>query len=397
MITARSQVLRGPAIVQYNSQTFYSQADIRVEMVQEMFPIQVSHIGKADERVDKIMHRVRFVPDGRWTALSTLFPYATATIGSSVFGTDKTLTIWTKDGYKRVYKAAAVTKMPNIMMSAVKTLLGEVEFTCIHAEASAWTDANSLYTDSLASYPGDSGYLVTDIITQTYTSAWIAAKTFTAVAATDVCTATGHRFHNFMRLRASSTTTLPAGLTAATDLFAFAVDRTLGTLKVASSLANAEAGIPVDITDVGTGTHTFTPNVWSSFGSKEGTAVEFNLSIEPEFNDDKGVFDYTFQNLEVMANIQAEATGMKPADILAALIQQGSGAVRGRSLNEAGSDLIMTGTGVYVLLNQAALVQAAEAYGPSSRRIQPAQWRATRTFTAGEPDALFYVGTSAPA
>lgn len=394
----RSEILRGPAIVQFNSQTFYSQGDIKVEMVQEVFPINVSTFGKADERVDKVMHRLTFTPAGQWSGLSTLFPYATALIGSSVFGTDKTLTIWTVDGKKRVYKAAAVTKMPNLMLASTKTLLGEVQFTCLHAEASQWNAVNSLFTDSAESYPGDSGFDVTAILTQHYTCAWIAAKAFTAVAATNVCTASGNRFHNGMRLRATNAGgALPAGLTAGVDYFAFEVDRTLGTFKVATSLALAEAGTAVDITDAGTGTHTFTPYVWSSFSSKEGIGVEFNLSIEPEFNDDKGVFDYTFMNLEVAANLQPETTGMIPADIMSALIHQGSGAARGRSVSEAGSDLIISASGVYVLLNQAALVQAGEAYGAAARRIQPAQWRATRTITAGAPDPLFYVGTSAPA
>ena len=125
----RSEILRGPAIVQFQSQTFYSQGDIRVDLVNETFPVAVSNFGKVDDRVDKVMHRISFTPDGRFAALSVLLPYATATIGSSVFGTDKPLTIWTVDGKKRVYAAAAVTKMPSLMLASTKTIFGAVEFT----------------------------------------------------------------------------------------------------------------------------------------------------------------------------------------------------------------------------------------------------------------------------
>jgi hypothetical protein len=392
-MTTRTEILRGPCKISYNGATFYSQGDIRVEMLSTTFPIMVSHLGKADERVNEVMHKLRFVPDGRWTGLSVLFPFATATIGSSVFGADTTLTIWTRDGKKRVYKAAAVTKMPNIILASTKTLLQEVEFTCLHAVASDWSAANSLFTDSAEAYDGDTGYDVRDIITQPYRLNWLTGKTFTVVAATDLCTAADMRFHDGLRVRVTSTTTLPAGLVAATDYYVIQADRDLGTFKLSLTLG----GAAVDITDTGTGTHTVTPYVWADFGSKEGTSVEFNLSLESEFNDEKGVFDMTFQNLEVMATLQPEASGMTPADITTALIHQGSGAVRGRSMGDSGSDLIISNTGVYVLLNQAALVSGNEGYGGSTRRIQAAQWRATRTFSSGTPDALFYVGTSAPA
>jgi len=52
----------------------------------------------------------------------------------------------------------------------------------------------------------------------------------------------------------TTTDTLPAGLSLATDYWVIRVDN--DTIQVASSLANAIAGTLVDITDVGTGTHT---------------------------------------------------------------------------------------------------------------------------------------------
>jgi hypothetical protein len=78
--------------------------------------------------------------------------------------------------------------------------------------------------------------------------------TFTAVAATDVCTLTGGQLGTGALIRFTTTGTLPAGLALLTDYYAIRV--TDNTFKVATSLANAEAGTAVDITDTGTGTHT---------------------------------------------------------------------------------------------------------------------------------------------
>ena len=305
----RTDILRGPAIIQYQGQTFYSQADITVELAQETFGVNVANFGKVDDRVDQVMHRISFTPAGQWAALSVLFPYASALIGSSVFGADKTLTIWTVDGKKRVYKAGAVTKMPNIMLAATKTLFGDVQFTCLHAEASDWSAANSLFTDSAEAYPGDAAFDAAQIITQPYTCAW-----------------------------------------------------------------GEDAP-------------------WDSFLTKEGVGVEFNLQLNPEINDSKGLFDYTFQSLEVSAKLQPE--GVTPAQVLSLLKHQGAGAIRGRSTATT-NKLKIAGAGVFVSLSGAAPILGNEAYGAMARRVGQMEFRATRTFTAGAVDPLFVVATEDP-
>lgn len=80
-------------------------------------------------------------------------------------------------------------------------------------------------------------------------------------ATTDVTTGTDTialALHNFNRtgfkVQFTSSGTLPAGLALLTNYYVIVV--TPGTFKVASSPANAFAGTAVDITDVGSGTHT---------------------------------------------------------------------------------------------------------------------------------------------
>lgn len=81
------------------------------------------------------------------------------------------------------------------------------------------------------------------------------AKTFTA-AVTDVLTAAAHGFYTGLKVQLTTTGTLPAGLALTTDYWVIRV--TADTFKLADSLAHADAGTAVDVTDVGTGTHTAT-------------------------------------------------------------------------------------------------------------------------------------------
>ena len=82
-----------------------------------------------------------------------------------------------------------------------------------------------------------------------------AAVTFTA-AVTDICTAVAHSYATGLRVAATTTGTLPAGLSA-TNYWIIKIDA--DTFKLASSAANALAGTAVDITGTGTGVHTLTP------------------------------------------------------------------------------------------------------------------------------------------
>lgn len=97
----------------------------------------------------------------------------------------------------------------------------------------------------------------------------IASSTFTATAATDTCTLVAPATHGQVTgdgpVQVTTTTTLPAGLTAATNYWLIVVDAS--NVKLATSRANALAGTAVDITTAGTGTHTMT-----TFATKNGAS-----------------------------------------------------------------------------------------------------------------------------
>lgn len=102
----------------------------------------------------------------------------------------------------------------------------------------------------------------------------LAASTFTADAATDVVTAV-NSYPNEMAARFSTTGTLPAGLSAGVDywLIRTGTPGSSKTSRVATSRDNAQAGVYVDITTAGTGTHTITPQNVSGANSYGGGDV----------------------------------------------------------------------------------------------------------------------------
>lgn len=95
---------------------------------------------------------------------------------------------------------------------------------------------------------------VTTTTAQATTNTLSAFSTFTADASTDICTHTNINLFRYTRVQLTTTTTLPAGLAAATDYYVIKVTDT--TIKLATSYANAVAGTAINITDAGTGTHT---------------------------------------------------------------------------------------------------------------------------------------------
>lgn len=95
---------------------------------------------------------------------------------------------------------------------------------------------------------------VTTTSAQSTTNTLTAFSEFTADAGTDIITHTNINLCDRTTVQVSTTTTLPGGLSAATDYYVIKLTDT--TCKLATSYANAVAGTAINITDAGTGTHT---------------------------------------------------------------------------------------------------------------------------------------------
>jgi len=108
----------------------------------------------------------------------------------------------------------------------------------------------------------------------------------------DTVTIATHGLPTGMKGQLTTTGTLPAGLSLSTDYFVIAVDE--NTIQLATTLANAQAGTKINITDQGSngGVHTFTPT------SIAGASVTFQKSNN---NSD-------WSNIESATSITADAS-----------------------------------------------------------------------------------------
>jgi hypothetical protein len=96
--------------------------------------------------------------------------------------------------------------------------------------------------------------LSTTNVTGTTGRTLINSNTFTASSSSGLLLTYTNDFKNLTKVRFTTTTTLPTGLSLNTDYWLIRVSAT--TSRVATSLANAIAGTAIAYTDAGTGTHT---------------------------------------------------------------------------------------------------------------------------------------------
>jgi hypothetical protein len=188
MSTARTSIVRGPAIVKFNGATFFTKGDIETVDEIETFDVTSSIHGKADERISMVMSKVRFLPVGEYESQAVLWPYAAFLPGQSVFGADKPVTIQTLAGQQLVYQAGAITGMPDLHLSAVNTLIdGTVELTCLRKDNTAWSAASSFLDISAVAFPaGDyATFSRTNIKTQPYALAWGGTAPFSGIKTKD--------------------------------------------------------------------------------------------------------------------------------------------------------------------------------------------------------------------
>lgn len=119
-----------------------------------------------------------------------------------------------------------------------------------------WSSQTVLTT--VNSDPLDLRHMAGYIATASWTVSTPSNKTFAdtdVTVGTDLVAVAAHGFTTGVKVTLTSSGTLPAGLALATDYFIISV--TSGTIKFASSYANAIAGTAVDITAAaGGGTHT---------------------------------------------------------------------------------------------------------------------------------------------
>lgn len=167
-------------------------------------------------------------------------------------------------------------------------------------------------------------------VTAAVTVSTPAAKSFTAASdvntATDVVTLGAHGYLTGLKGQLTTTTTLPAGLSLATDYYIIVVSST--TVKFATSQANAIAGTAVDITTTGTGTHTFTADsattgavkLQKNYAAPSETDAWFDIASSSQSYTGAVVLNWTYSGFGAR-QIRMVVTGTSGANSVVGYVQ----------------------------------------------------------------------------
>lgn len=132
-------------------------------------------------------------------------------------------------------------------------------------------------------------------------------------------------------------------------------------------------------------------DVLASILTLSGWTISFDLGLRPVVVDDVGTIDMLIENVGVMA--RCTPYNLAPADILTQLKLQGTGVTRGMSLRR-GKDLTISGTGLSVKIEDAALVQGPLRWGATDLRAGEIGFIGHRAEATGAYAELFTITVS---
>ena len=163
----------GPAIVTFDSQTWYTEGDISVSIEQATWQPQSSRFGPLGQRIKSLpVGRVSFKPDGQVTSgrAAKAFPYTMANVGQSIMGS--TLTIQTLAGQLYTFARAGVVTSPDLVLAADTTAFdGSMAFLCLGSASAEPTAANSFLTIASQAF-ADTSFAETTVLSPGYTAAY---------------------------------------------------------------------------------------------------------------------------------------------------------------------------------------------------------------------------------
>lgn len=189
----RTTIAKGPGLVTLGAVAFHDKDGIQSELQTETNRPASSQFGELKPRIADQIGKTTFTPVGVVNAaiLAKLYPaaYQTPVNGASIFGAaDELCSVHSKAGVKVPWHNSALTNMPEIYLSAMKTAFGSAEITHLIKNSTARTAANSLVGPVAAEVFADAGFAESDIKMVQYSAAW--GTTLTGIMAKDGWTIT---------------------------------------------------------------------------------------------------------------------------------------------------------------------------------------------------------------
>lgn len=190
MALDKAKLTRGPAIVTYGGDTFYTNADILSRFGPVWNPVNTSMYGAVDRFIKDRVYKLPLRLWGAWENLSVLFPaYALSPqMGASIFGSTATpLVILARNGDEITYQNAQITRLANLYLGVDADLFAaDVEFTCIIGNSSGSTmhnpeDANAYYATATGQAYADGAFAKTNYKRVRFTGAWGSVSGFDSI------------------------------------------------------------------------------------------------------------------------------------------------------------------------------------------------------------------------
>lgn len=391
-------------MVTHRAGYFFTREDLVVDFSLDTKGIPSAAFGELTQVSQGVKATAKFRPIGEFEHLGVLWPYATTPIGRSIFGdADYPLLIQPLDTTQKQtrFKAAGISKMPDLFFTATDTIIQDCEFQMVGANGVAIDDAARLFViEANALDLGALPYDPDKLLVQSYAARWLSAGTWHPVYDADDTTAAIAFNANAAAVQTALRTiaALPAVTVAGNYTDGFTVTHT-GALDPAlftSTFSGFPGGASLKATAVSANVVLLRLNPWASFQTREGLKVTFGLTVNEDQSDSIGHYDSTFGGLTV--SVAGIPQGMTEEQMLAAANVQGPNAVRGRKLSTGAHDLDIFSDGVFFRLYAANIVKAGQVFGPVKQRIAETGWAASRSIGAGGVlNPLFYIGAAAPA
>jgi hypothetical protein len=182
MSVTRSQLTGGPAYAALNSKNIQFAEDSTVETALVTEVIEASLYGAMDEIYKDLIVKAAGRPLFYDTAaLSTLFPYLSATIGTVYPGSSDLTCAWnSNNGDVVTLTSALIGKMPDLELGVDGPVLGRMEIWGVIGNGDSAGTANSYYTLQSGQSYGNPAVPGTAVLgRQEFTAAWGSVSGFT--------------------------------------------------------------------------------------------------------------------------------------------------------------------------------------------------------------------------
>jgi hypothetical protein len=388
MSTNLATIISGPCLVQFRGATFRSKGDVKLDLSLETFDVSTDLYGLVDKRVSGQPLKVSFTPEGRWADLTVLYPYASARLGSYVTPQHVVGTINATNNTIAVTDTTLPAGTPASFGSTATMPAGLTAATLYYLSADV-AGVRTVHATSSAAIAGTSPIDITSAGTGTisFVEQWPLV-----IHGNDGQRVTIHNaaVTKMPSLNLKSTETLFGDCEIEGFVKNGVAWSTAASLYSIDTATWSDSGF--DAADILTQPYTLTwgSAPWAGISTKNGVSIDFALDLAAVEDDASGVITRRIQR--VGATAKAQPMGPDLAALMTALMLQGSGATRGRSLG--GTNLDLAGDGVFVRLYAAALTGGPAQWATASDRIGDLTWTATRL--GGSSSPLFLLATAAP-